>query len=104
MTSELLSRRSFLKGAAVTAIAATALKAGHAADASGVVGESKHHWVMVIDQAKCVGCEQCTKACRAHNDVSPSISWNKVIPAGKVGDKEVFLPRPCMHCDHAPCV
>ncbi len=104
MTTELLNRRNFLKGAAVTAIAATALKAGRTATASGVVGESKHHWVMVIDQAKCVGCDQCTKACRAHNDVPPSISWNKVIPAGKVGDREVFLPRPCQHCDHAPCV
>ena len=99
-----LTRRSFLKGAALTAIAATALKAGHPATASGVVGESEHHWVMVIDQAKCVGCDQCTKACRANNDVPPTISWNKVIPAGKVGEKDIFLPRPCQHCDNAPCV
>jgi phenylacetyl-CoA:acceptor oxidoreductase subunit 1 len=58
---------------------------------------------MVIDQAKCTGCEYCTLACRAHNDVPPNISWNTVIPAGTVGDREVFLPRPCQHCAHAPC-
>jgi Fe-S-cluster-containing dehydrogenase component len=67
-------------------------------------GSSPHKWVMVIDQAKCTGCGDCTNACRAHNDVRPEISWNRVISAGKVGNKEVFLSRPCMHCEHAPCV
>jgi Fe-S-cluster-containing dehydrogenase component len=32
------------------------------------------------------------------------ISWNRVLDSGKVGEKQVFLPRPCMHCEHAPCV
>jgi Fe-S-cluster-containing dehydrogenase component len=59
---------------------------------------------MVIDQQKCTGCGYCTLACRANNDVPPDISWNRVIEAGKAGDKTVFLSRPCMHCEHAPCV
>ena len=67
-------------------------------------GSSPHKWVMVIDQAKCVGCGRCTLACRATNDVRPEISWNVVLKTGQVGDKDVFLPRPCMHCEHAPCV
>ncbi len=67
-------------------------------------GGSPHKWVMVIDQARCTGCGYCTNACRAHNDVPEEISWNRVISAGKVGDKEIFLARPCMHCENAPCV
>ncbi len=67
-------------------------------------GGSPHHWVMVIDQARCTGCGYCTNACRAHNDIPEAISWNRVISAGKVGDREIFLARPCMHCEHAPCV
>ncbi|RPI26898.1 MAG: 4Fe-4S dicluster domain-containing protein [Chloroflexota bacterium] len=59
---------------------------------------------MVIDQNACIGCGYCTLACRAHNDVPPQISWNRVIEAGKVGDQTIFISRPCMHCEHAPCV
>jgi Fe-S-cluster-containing dehydrogenase component len=58
----------------------------------------------VIDQAKCTGCGYCTLACRANNDVSPEISWNRVFEYGKIGDQKVYLSRPCMQCEHAPCV
>jgi phenylacetyl-CoA:acceptor oxidoreductase subunit 1 len=99
-----INRRTFLKLAGASAVAALGLKAAQGALASAPRGSSAHRWVMVIDQAKCVGCGRCTLACRASNDVRPEISWNVVLPAGKVGDKDVFLPRPCMHCEHAPCV
>ena len=59
---------------------------------------------MVIDQSKCIGCGYCTLACQAHNDVNPEIQWNRVEPAGQVGGKDIFLPRPCMQCTKAPCV
>jgi Fe-S-cluster-containing dehydrogenase component len=59
---------------------------------------------MVIDQGKCTGCGYCTLACRAHNDIPPQISWNRVIEVGNFGDRKVFLARPCMQCEHAPCV
>ena len=59
---------------------------------------------MVIDQSKCIGCGYCTLACQAHNDINPEIQWNKVIEDGMVGDKQVYVPRPCMHCEKAPCV
>jgi len=67
-------------------------------------GSSSHRWAMVIDQEKCTGCGDCTLACRAHNDVSPDISWTRVIEFEKVGDEQIFLPIPCMQCEHAPCV
>jgi Fe-S-cluster-containing dehydrogenase component len=87
-----------------SALAAVGLKVAQRALASPPKGSSPHKWVMVIDQAKCVGCGRCTLACRASNDVRPEISWNVVVKTGQVGDKDVFLPRPCMHCEHAPCV
>lgn len=100
-----LSRRAFLKAAAAAG-AATVIGLQYArwARASGPVGASKHRWAMVIDQSKCTGCGYCTEACRAHNDVPPTIAWNRVIASGEVAGRPTFLPRPCMHCEHAPCV
>jgi Fe-S-cluster-containing dehydrogenase component len=104
MTNQALDRRGFLKIVAAGGVAAAGLKLAQEATASGPVGESPHRWAMVIDQGKCVGCGYCTLACRANNDVNPDISWNVVLEAGQAGDKQVFLPRPCMHCEQAPCV
>lgn len=102
-TSKPVGRRSFLKFAVVGTAAAIGLRQVKRTGASS--GEKgPHQWAMVIDQAKCTGCGYCTLACRAHNDVSPEISWNRVIETGKVGDRTVFLSRPCMQCEHAPCV
>ena len=99
-----MDRRAFLKLGAAGAVAALGLQVVQAAQTGEPQGESEHRWAMVIDQAKCVGCERCTLACRATNDVPPNISWNVVLRTEPLGDREVFLPRPCMHCEHAPCV
>ena len=37
--------------------------------------QSKHHWVMVIDQSKCIGCNYCTYACKAVNDIPGNAQW-----------------------------
>jgi phenylacetyl-CoA:acceptor oxidoreductase subunit 1 len=98
-----VGRRSFLKVVAVgTAVVIGMRQVNRTGASTGEKG--LHQWAMVIDQAKCTGCGYCTLACRAHNDVPPDISWNRVIESGKVGDRTVFLSRPCMHCEHAPCV
>jgi Fe-S-cluster-containing dehydrogenase component len=99
-----IKRREFLKIAALGSALVGGLRLVKLTSASETGGSSPHSWAMVIDQSKCTGCGYCTLACRAHNDVSPDISWNRVLDAGTVGDKQVFLPRPCMHCEHAPCV
>jgi phenylacetyl-CoA:acceptor oxidoreductase 27-kDa subunit len=99
------TRRAFLKGAAAVAAGGLGLQlARQPAKASGPVGESPHRWAMVIDQAKCIGCGYCTRTCQANNDVPPDMEWNVVLDAGRLGDRDVFLPRPCMHCEHPPCV
>jgi phenylacetyl-CoA:acceptor oxidoreductase subunit 1 len=36
--------------------------------------------------------------------VPPDIQWNRVIQTEDVGERQLFLSRPCMHCDHAPCI
>jgi Fe-S-cluster-containing dehydrogenase component len=103
MSSQNISRRDFIKLSAVgVAVAAGAQAITRAGAAVGEKGE--HQWAMVIDQSNCIGCEHCTFACRARNDVNPDIEWNKVLEAGEVDGKMTYLPRPCMHCENAPCV
>src|SRR5512137_1327199 len=99
-----LGRRGFLKAAAAGAATLVGMRLVRMAGASETGGSSPHKWVMVIDQSKCIGCGHCTLACQATNDISPDIAWTRVIEAEDVNDKKVFLPRPCQHCEHAPCV
>jgi Fe-S-cluster-containing dehydrogenase component len=105
MSKNKINRRDFLK---LGVIGATVLAGTQfirqPAGASETSPSGVHKWAMVIDQSKCTGCGYCTLACRANNDISPDISWNVVSKTGKIGEQEVFLPRPCMQCAHAPCV
>ena len=62
---------------------------------------------MVIDLKSCVGCHACTVACKGENSTRPGIFWNKVFDYARGKYPAVsrdFLPRPCMHCENAPCV
>ena len=100
-----LGRREFLKIAAVAGAVATGSKAlAKKASASGAEGSSPHQWAMIIDQSKCTGDGYCTLACQAHNDIAPEISWNRVLEDGEIDGKSIYLSRPCMQCEHAPCV
>jgi phenylacetyl-CoA:acceptor oxidoreductase 27-kDa subunit len=104
MSENSIKRRDFLKAAAAGAAAVAGLRIVKMVSATEASGSSPYKWAMVIDQSKCNGCGYCTQACRARNDVAPDISWTRVIEAGKVGEKTVYLPRPCQHCENAPCV
>ncbi|HUT67573.1 MAG TPA: 4Fe-4S dicluster domain-containing protein [Dehalococcoidales bacterium] len=74
-------------------------------------------WGMVIDLDKCTGCQSCSVACKAENNVphgSPEEHerrqtpfWHKVIAVsnGEYPTLRIdLIPMPCMHCDDAPCV
>jgi Fe-S-cluster-containing dehydrogenase component len=97
-----ISRRNFLKLVGVGGSGLLIINSRQALASDTTPG--KHRWAMVIDQAKCNGCGYCALACRATNDTVKGREWNVVLEGNTVNNKPVFTPRPCMHCDHAPCV
>jgi Fe-S-cluster-containing dehydrogenase component len=103
-TDQIIKRRDFLTVIAGGGLTIAGLKVAPKVSASKTVGSSTHQWAMVIDQSRCEGCGYCTLACRAHNDISPDISWNRIIEACEIDGKKIYLARPCMQCEHAPCV
>jgi len=104
MTKKTINRRDFIKLTAVGIAVVAGTRAIKQTHASSEAPQGDRQWAMVIDQSKCTGCGYCVLACRAHNDIAPDITWNPVLEAGQVNDKNVYLPRPCMHCAKAPCV
>ena len=75
-------------------------------------------WGMVIDLDRCTACQACSTACKAENNLPPtsaqdakqgrSFAWMEMIPFSEEGEShkviDRLLPRPCLHCDHPPCV
>ncbi|MBI4303125.1 MAG: 4Fe-4S dicluster domain-containing protein [Chloroflexi bacterium] len=61
----------------------------------------------VIDLERCLGCYACVEACKVENNTPRSVFWMYVFRV-EVGNypnvRWQFAPRPCMHCDNAPCV
>jgi Fe-S-cluster-containing dehydrogenase component/CheY-like chemotaxis protein len=66
----------------------------------------ERRWVMVIDLRKCSGCDACTIACKAENQLPPGVVYRPVVQE-EVGTypnvSRRFLPRPCMQCEKPPC-
>ena len=61
---------------------------------------------MVIDLAKCIGCDACSVACKIENSTPDEIYWAPVLQreVGKFPKASVqFLPTLCMHCEDPPC-
>lgn len=74
-------------------------------------------WGMVIDLNKCTGCGACVAACRKENNVpnvgpeesqlGRTLFWMDILEIVEGTYPEVrvqYLPRPCFHCDHPPCI
>lgn len=64
-------------------------------------------YAMVIDLDRCQGCRACVEACKVENNTPEGNLWMHVFrfEEGEYPDTQMsFLPRPCQHCDNAPCV
>jgi Fe-S-cluster-containing dehydrogenase component len=61
-------------------------------------------WGMLIDINKCIGCNYCTYACQAVNNLADDMLYNVVTTETTQNGTEFFLSRPCMQCAEAPCV
>lgn len=64
-------------------------------------------YAMVIDLDRCQGCRACVEACKVENTTPQGALWMHVfrLETGEYPNAALsFLPRPCQHCDNAPCV
>jgi Fe-S-cluster-containing dehydrogenase component len=102
-----LTRRQVMKVAvAAAAAAAVASQQISRAVSAASAPDRKHHWGMVIDLRRCIGCEACVLACKIENKTPPGVFYTVVtrepLPGGG-NDRPVFMTKPCFHCEEPPC-
>ncbi len=110
-----LSRRDFLKrvgGGVAAAVFAQFAPPAYAGEIEVVRG-----WGLLIDVTRCVGCNACTRACKASNGLPPAVNVPQALNSdtytfidvrqATAGDGQAvqrYVKRQCMHCLNAACV
>lgn len=102
------ARRQFLKWvglAGAAALVAATVPAFLVRDVEDVQGvpPRRRRWTMLIDLRRCDGCGVCEVACQKEHHVPDGQEWIRVYSLTSAGGV-FYLPRPCMHCDNAPCL
>lgn len=94
---------------AATLVGPAIARAMAVADAAVATGEAARlpqadRWVMAIDLAACDGCKQCMRACKTGHHLPPDDHHWMDVWKEEGANGTFFRPRPCMHCDNAPCI
>jgi molybdopterin-containing oxidoreductase family iron-sulfur binding subunit len=69
---------------------------------------------MVIDLARCIGCQTCAVTCKIENNLPKKLWWNRILTVGgEAMDTAVgvypnsemhHLPLNCQHCENPACI
>lgn len=108
-----ISRRRFLSAIAVAGVGAalgrTIMGERGVASAQAKGERAERQWAVAIDLRKCDGCvtqdkaPQCAEGCNAAHFVPKGQAWIRVFKVEEE-DGSFYMPRPCMHCENAPCL
>ncbi len=108
-----LTRRDFLRGAAISAtvMAGAAVVAPVDAASTGGpgaldTGKENARWGMIVDSEKCVRARACMMACKIENNTPPGVDYNVTVEEEEGIDEDLhsrYIFRPCNHCEHPPC-
>lgn len=103
--AEKSQRRKFLKSSGSVAVAAMAVTVMPRRSLAAAIDPDKQYG-MLFDTRRCVGCQACSVACRAENQVpmGMSRSWVETVEKGTYPAATVsFLPRVCNQCSNPQC-